>query len=94
MVWPIKHVDAKQTAAIQIIHATVQCKVIAYVAQTANVLLAFVKKLLDKCENSNFQFYFLFFNLILHHQDPMILQAIAEICQPVFPLGQNHNFCV
>ena len=49
-VWPIKHVDAKQIAEIQIIHVTVQCKDIAYVAQIANVLLAFVKKLLDKCD--------------------------------------------
>jgi hypothetical protein len=30
-------------------HATVQCKDIAYVVQIANVLLAFVKKPLDKC---------------------------------------------
>jgi len=45
--WQIKHVDAKQIAAIQIIHATVQCKDIAYVAMIANVILAFVKKLLD-----------------------------------------------
>ena len=46
--------DAKQQAAILIIHVIVQCKDIAYVAQIANVLLAFVKKLLDKCLNSNF----------------------------------------
>ncbi len=58
--WQIKHVDAKPIAAIQIIHVTVQCKDIAYVAQIASVALTFVKKLLDKCPNCNFQIYFLF----------------------------------
>ena len=45
--WQIKHVDAKPTAAIPIMHVTVQCKDIAYAATIANVVLAFVKKLLD-----------------------------------------------
>ena len=39
--------DAKQTAEILTIHVTVQCKAIVYVAMIANVVLAFVKKLLD-----------------------------------------------
>jgi hypothetical protein len=43
-------VDAKLIAAIPIMHATVQCKDIVYAAQIANVLLAFVKKPLDKCD--------------------------------------------
>lgn len=53
--------DAKLTAAIQITHVIVQCKVIAYAVLIANVIPTFVKKQLKICNwissNTNFLFF-------------------------------------
>ena len=40
----IKHVAVRQIQEIQIMHVTVQCKVIVYAVMIANVILMYVKK--------------------------------------------------
>ena len=44
ILWQIKHVAVKQIQEIQIMHVTVQCKVIVYAVMIANVILMYVKK--------------------------------------------------
>ena len=61
--------DAKQKAAILIIPVIVQCRDIAYVAQIANVLLAFVKKLLDKCDQQYLSILFFIYSSSCRPQD-------------------------
>ena len=44
ILWQIKHVAVRQIQEIQIMHVTVQCKVIVYAVMIANVILMYVKK--------------------------------------------------
>ena len=96
--WQIKHVAAKPILEIQLIHATVRCKVIAFAVQIAVVDVMSAKKLYQDWNKLQFFLFLLYTNsvikIIRHHHlhIPMIWLVLFEMCQPVFHLIYHRSF--